>query len=88
MVKLLPKWVMRRYILLRKEFGDIEFSFKQAQEILNDDSRIVNLLLSELRRAEWLTSKRNPKDPRKKIYQLMKIENIFKELEKKVEINV
>ncbi len=84
MVELLPKWVVRRYIKLRKEYGTEKFTFKNAQEALEDDSRVVNLLLSELKKAGWLTSEHHPDDARKRLYQLKGIENIFKELEQEV----
>lgn len=84
MTELLPKWIMRRYIKLRKELGSEKFSFKEAQEALEDDGRVVNLFLSELRKAGWLTSEQHPDDSRKKLYQLKAIENVMKELEREV----
>lgn len=48
-----------------------EFTFDEAKNILKDDSRIVALVLSELKTTDWLESKKDPKDARKKIYSLI-----------------
>ena len=84
MIELLPKWIMRRYIKIRKEFGNKKFTFKEAQEVLEDDGRIINLFLSELKRAGWLVSERHPDDARMKLYQIKQIENVLKELEQEI----
>jgi hypothetical protein len=80
--KLLPKWVMRRYLLLWKTLGDKEFEFEDALRILKkqlkpDDKRIVALFLSELKKAGWLDVKLNPLDGRKRIYSLKGYDDIF-----------
>jgi len=46
MPKLLPKWLMRRYLVLWKRFKTDKFSFEEAQNVLDEDARIVNLFLS------------------------------------------
>ena len=84
MAVLLPKWVMRRYFKLRKEFHHKKFTFKEAQETLEDDSRIVSLFLSELKKAGWLITEPHPDDVRKRLYQLKYLEAIAKEIEKEL----
>lgn len=84
MEALLPKWVMKRYLLLNYELGNKrnkEFTFddvRLALEKINDDSRIVTLFLAELRKAGWLIDAGvNPKDARKRVYKLKHYEEIF-----------
>lgn len=84
MAEITPRWLMRRYFTLRDKFGTDKFSFKEAQEALGDDSRIVNLCLSELRKAGWLTSETNPEDKRTKLYQLKDWTKIGNEIMKEV----
>lgn len=68
--------------MLWKAFKTDKFSFDEAQKTLSDDGRIVNLCLSELRRANWLSSFQNPDDTRRKLYQLNNPENILGEIAK------
>ena len=78
---LLPKWVMKRYLLLDYELGKKrEFTFKEAEKILakiGDDARITTLFLSELRRAGWLDTNRSKKDARMSVYTLKPHEKVF-----------
>ncbi len=68
-------------------FGSKKFSFKEAQDVLQDDSRVVNLCLSELRKAGWLTSEQNPKDPRTKLYKLEDMNKVHREIIKELRQN-
>ena len=78
---LLPKWVMKRYLLLDYELGKRrEFTFKESVAILSqigDDARIVTLLLSELRKSGWLETRPSEKDARMRTYILKPHETIF-----------
>jgi uncharacterized protein (DUF488 family) len=81
---LLPKWVMKRYLLLNHELGNKrnkEFTFddvRNALQKINDDSRIATLFLAELRKAGWLIDKGVSKeDARKRVYQLKHYEEVF-----------
>lgn len=75
---------MKRYLILWKKFGQEKFTFKEAQEILNEDARIVSLFLSELNKAGWLKSvELHPEDARMRIYQLKNYKKIFEEVVKK-----
>ena len=84
---LLPKWVMKRYLLLNHELGNKrtkEFTFddvKAALAKINDDSRIATLFLAELRKAGWLVDVGFSKeDARKRVYRLKQHDEIFNEV--------
>ncbi len=81
-LQLLPKWIMKRYLILWKDLNTKEFEFDQALTILQkmpkpDDRRIVGLFLSELRKAGWLEVNFNPADTRKRIYRLKEYGELF-----------
>jgi type I restriction enzyme M protein len=81
-VELLPKWVMRRYLILWKSFESREFDFGEAWAALEklskpDNKKTVALFLSELRKAGWLQVDFDPDDTRKRIYKLRPYENMF-----------
>lgn len=78
MVKPLPKWVMRRYSVLWSRFGINEFTFEQAHKALNIDKPILSLLLSEMKRAGWIKVSIDPRDSRKRLYELVELEKILK----------
>lgn len=85
MAEIPAKWLMRRYLVLRSVFQNKKkFSFKEAQETLQDDSRIVNLCLSELRKFGWLESESDPKDGRKKLYYLKDLGKVYDEITKEM----
>ena len=82
-LQLLPKWVMKRYLLLWSEFKDREFAFDDAERILSkmakpDSKKVVGLFLSELRKAGWVKVELNQADTRKRVYRLKPYELIFK----------
>lgn len=85
MAEIPPKWLMRRYLVIRSSFPkQKKFSFKEAQETLQDDSRIVNLCLSELRKLGWIESEPDPKDSRRKQYYLKDMGKVYDEITKMV----
>ena len=83
MTKPIAKWLQERYSLLLKELGDKEFNFDIARKILKkDQSKIVSIILSELRKAGWIEiTKFDPNDSRKRYYRLNILEKIFRDLE-------
>ena len=83
----IPKWVQRRYALLRKAYGTGEFTFEDACEILGSDGKFVSVLLSELKKYGWIEVKLNPEDSRKRIYKLRPIENIMSEIAEGKDVN-
>lgn len=86
MVELIPKWLHRRFILLRTHFGNRKFTFQEALDFLQEDSRIINLLLAGLRNYGWLTSEKDPENKRRRYYKLKTIDKVYEELEENVQI--
>ena len=82
----LPNWLEKRYSILWNEFQDKEFDREKSANILKenfeDDEKSVNVILSELRKANLLEIKINPLDARKSIYKLKPREDIKKILSK------
>ena len=87
-LQLLPKWIMKRYLILWKALGSNEFDLDKAAKILavldkgseKDNKKIVTLFLSELRKAGWLEVQFDENDARKRIYRLKHYEPIFDEI--------
>lgn len=83
MEELLPKWLMRRYLLLSKELKEAkktEFDFSFAESALKktgSSTRMVPLFLSQLRKAGWLEVSLDPEDGRRRIYKLKSYEEVF-----------
>ncbi len=83
--KLLPKWLLKRYLILwdilSKNKATEKFGFDDAASILkgvwDDDRRTVALVLSELRKAGWLEVTLDPSDNRKRIYKLSNYEKVL-----------
>ena len=69
MIKHLPEWIMKRYAKLWNKFKDKEFTKEQAMNVLPKDSSLA-VLLSELRKAEWMEIQLSQEDARKTIYKL------------------
>lgn len=83
MTKPLPKWVMRHYATLWNKFKNKEFNYEQACKTIKEkDKRILSVILSELKRNDWLKIKLDPKDSRKRIYQLENPEKVVEKMSK------
>jgi len=86
MTKHLPEWVMIRYSKLWFKFNSGEFSKAQAKKVVSGD-KSLSVLLSELRKAGWLSMRMDDHDARKTIYKLkdpsVAIIEIIKELRKR-----
>ncbi len=84
MPKQTSEWLEKRYELLLKEFKDKEFSGDDARRVLTEQGRSegssVPVILSELRKKELLEDKLDPKDSRKRIYQLKLPEDVIYEI--------
>ena len=83
MTKPIAKWLQGRYSLLLKELGDKEFNFDIAKKILKkDQSKIVSIILSELRKAGWIEiTKFDPSDSRKRYYKLNNLEEVYRRMD-------
>jgi len=71
--KPIPRWLMERYSLLWMKTKGKEFDFDLVVKVLKDkdkDERMMSVALSRMNKLGWLTVKINPKDSRKRIYQL------------------
>ncbi len=82
MLQYLPKWILRRAKILWNSFESKKFTFVEAEKVLNDDdSRMVAVILSELKRAGWLNTASDTDNPRKKLYSFKHLDTM-KELVK------
>jgi len=82
MIQPLPKWIMKRYAKLWKSFGKKNFGFEKTISVLKEeDNRIIGIILSELKKAGWLTVKQDPDNARKRIYQLKEPNNAIRGME-------
>jgi hypothetical protein len=70
MVTPLPKWLMKRYSLLWSEKQGKSFDYDAARKIMRTSVSLTSVILSELRKAEWLQVEIDPEDTRKRIYVL------------------
>jgi hypothetical protein len=87
MEKLLPKWLMKRYLVLLDDFKTDDFDFNQAEKKLDkigDDKRMVGLFLSDLRKAGWLDVEFDKKDARRRVYRLKDYKVIFNNFVKRI----
>ena len=74
---ILANWIKNRYFALQEKFKKNTFTFTEAFRALfdlyHDSENQTKLVLSELKRASYLKTSKNPKDAREKIYQLVDI---------------
>jgi type I restriction enzyme M protein len=72
----IPAWVLRRYDILFREFGDGAFRFADAARVLMERNKDaweqVPVFLSELRKAGLLLVESDVRDARQKVYRLRK----------------
>ena len=74
----IPKWLQLRYSKLLKEFGKSCFTYTQAKNVLKEvDENIVSVIISNLKKAEWIEVKKNKIDSRKKDYRIVAPDKIF-----------
>lgn len=78
----LPKWIQIRYAILWNRFKDSEFTFEDAEKVLRNYKKGINVFFSDLRKAGWLEVSLDDEDSRKRIYRLKKPEEAIKELQK------
>lgn len=83
MTKPLPKWIQIRYAPLWKTFKEKEFTFEQAEKILKNHKKGINMFFSDLKKAGWVEVKLNKKDTRKRIYKIKNPNQIFNDMNNK-----
>lgn len=75
----LAKWIMKRYSILWNKFKNKEFTHEEASGALKD-KKMISVILSDLKKAGWITVKLHPEDSRKRIYRLKSPEEATKEM--------
>ena len=78
----IPAWIQKRYALLWNKFKDKEFTFEQAEKVLKNNQKGINVFLSDLRKAGWLKAGLNSEDNRKRVYKLKSPDQVYKEMNK------
>ena len=68
--KPLQKWILKRYSKLWDAFHNTQFNFKQAEDTVGDNSEIVSIVLSELRRRKLIETTLDKKNASKRLYKL------------------
>ena len=82
-----PAWLVKRYMKLWDKFKDKDFSFEDAKKTLKEDNNFLSVVLSEMKKEEWLTLELDPEDARKRLYRLIPLEEVMKKTaEKAVDI--
>ncbi len=73
----IPPWLARAYARLYNALGTNEFDYSQAGPILNiEDKRLIATALTKLRTCGHLTVRRDPVDPRRKLFRLIDPQSI------------
>jgi len=75
----LPKWIMRSYSVLWSRFNSNNFGYSDAFKILNNDN-MISIILSKLRKSDWLVIQLDQKDARKRIYHLRNPEEVIRDM--------
>ena len=73
-----PIWLVKRYMKLWDKFKDDTFSFEEAKNALKEDNKFLSVILSEMKKAGWLTLELNPEDARKRFYKLLPLAEVMK----------
>lgn len=73
---------MQRYAILWSKLKSKKFSYESAKKILKDKNTVLSVVLSELKKAGWLSVDLNPNDTRKRVYKLLPLKKAFEELAK------
>jgi len=87
----LPKWLESRYKILWNAFGEEQFRMDDAINIFKknlDSDKEIPVFISELKKSGWIEVELDPKDSRKRIYNLIskesRIEDFFSIDSKKI----
>ena len=80
MVKPIPKWLMKHYSKLWSKFKNKQFTHKQADSFLKLTN--TSIVLSRLKKYDWLQLSLDPKDSRKRLYILKDPSEAVKEMGK------
>ncbi len=72
-----PAWLVKRYMRLWNKFKDKTFSFEEAKNTLKEDNKFLSVVLSEMKKEDWLTLELDPEDARKRLYKLRSLEEVM-----------
>jgi hypothetical protein len=76
-MKWIPSWIARSYCILYFNKKTDIFEFEEAKNILGiEDKRKLSKILTQLKERGFLISKRDPVDPRRKLFKLIDPESI------------
>jgi hypothetical protein len=71
-MKWIPSWIARSYCILYTNKKTEIFEFEEAKNILRiEDKRKLSKILTQLKERGFLISKRDPADPRRKLFKLI-----------------
>lgn len=74
----IPNWIAKGYSELYINKKTDVFEFEEAKKILGiEDKRVASNILTQLRERGFLISRRDPSDPRRKLYKLIDPESMI-----------
>jgi len=80
-VKPLPKWLMRKYAVLWKEFGEDDFTCEDARKLIGDKEEVFNVVISDMKKSGYIKVSIDSEDKRKRLYRIISPDNMIKNLE-------
>ena len=66
-----PRWMIVKYSRLWEEKGDKPFNLEECAKVMKEEKAVTAVILSNFRKVGWLIVQFDPKDARKRIYQLV-----------------
>ena len=82
MTQVLPKWEMKAYAKLWNKYKSKGFYHEDVCRLLKQKKEVVSVLLSDLKKSDWLSVSLDPNDSRKRIYKLKSPGDAVKEMVK------
>ena len=80
MATALSKWLMKRYATIWKTYRTTKIDFDKIQKKLDEDTKTLTVVLSELKKSGWITIEKDTADKRRRVYQLRPPEEIVDEI--------
>jgi len=76
----IPKWIQKRYAKIYQKLDNKEFTHNDLKKVLRDGDKTINVIISELRKANWIVTKFDEEDYRKRKYTLKEPNEIYKQI--------
>jgi len=77
-----PRWCLKNYVILWKEFKTNPFLFEEAIKYINEEEKLIRIVFHKLQKNGWMYSNRPDfLDQRKKSFWLISPNEIFEKLE-------